>query len=59
METIQTKATEQELFYQNCIHEFGQFEEAMKDIAQRSEGNTFLCSEYLCGSSVLSCTNVY
>jgi len=59
MNNLSAKLTEQEEFYENCINEFGNVEDAMKDVAQRSEANNFICSEYLCGSSVLSCTNLY
>ncbi|MGP3590797.1 hypothetical protein [Vagococcus sp. WN89Y] len=59
MDNLSTKLTEQEAFYQRCINEFGDIEDAMENVAQRAAGNNFLCSEYLCGNSVQSCTNLY
>lgn len=59
MENLQTKSAEKESFYQNCINEFGNVEEAMKDVAQHAAGNNLICSEMLCGSTILVCTNLY
>lgn len=55
MNTIANYTSEKEVFYQNCINEFGSIEDAMKDIAHRTTATKILCTEYLCGT--LACSN--
>ncbi|MFP2163413.1 hypothetical protein ACLEYI_00345 [Enterobacter ludwigii] len=52
---METVAIEKDLSCHDFIESFGNIEEEMKNIAQRANGSSAICTELGCGT--LSCTN--